>query len=42
MKQKIRLHTIYSIQLADGTNKGLPIYVDVDWAQAPPAEVIHV
>lgn len=41
MKQKIRLHTIYSIKLADGTNKGLMILGDEDWAQAPPAEVIH-
>lgn len=31
-----RLKTIYRIKLADGTNKGLPIHSDVDWATAPP------
>jgi len=42
MKQKVRLHTVYSIKLADSANKGLQIFGDEDWAQAPPTEMCDV
>lgn len=38
MSQEIKLHTTYRIKLADGTNKGLQIWGDEDWAQAPPKD----